>query len=122
MNRWMTHYAYPQGDLREAALMRNMTESNWASRLLYGAGDDEEGYGYIATDVVDVYNAKYVRIHCTNLTLTLLSIVLVPVAHSSYTYGRAAPSFLVLLVLSVGTTPTRHKVITHHQTSANKLM
>lgn len=48
MNRWMTHYAYPQNDLREAALMKNMTGSNWASRLMYGAGDDEEGYGYIA--------------------------------------------------------------------------
>ena len=38
--------------------MRNMTESNWASRLLYGAGDDEEGYGYIATDVVDGLQCK----------------------------------------------------------------
>ena len=42
MNRWVMQYAYPQNDLREAALMRNMTEPNWASRLM------EEGYAYSA--------------------------------------------------------------------------
>ena len=46
LNNAMYSYAYPQSnDLREAALMKNMTEPNWASSM-FGAGAEDE-YGFI---------------------------------------------------------------------------
>ena len=46
LNNAMYRYAYPQSnDLREAALMKNMTEPNWASSM-FGAGAEDE-YGFI---------------------------------------------------------------------------
>lgn len=45
LNRFLIDYAYPKNDLREAAMLKNMTESNWMSRMMYG---DMYDYGYIS--------------------------------------------------------------------------
>jgi len=53
LNNAMYNYAYPESsELREAALMKNMTEPNWASSAMFGAGHERAessayAYGFI---------------------------------------------------------------------------